>query len=108
MDIAIALAVGLIIGAGGVWFVREREMWYLRKEASGATDRLVHAWRDDPNVVIPPRETEQVVLEALPPDLKREVDQWEDPVVRAETEATIRSLMGQGLGQAAILKTFER
>lgn len=93
---------GLLLGAGGVWLLREREMRWLREELRIAQDRLLHAWRDD-RAVIPPRPIDVVPEEPLPPELQAAVEEWESAESRATQTARFRAALAQGRGVPAIL-----
>lgn len=103
----VALAVGLLLGALGVWLLREREMRYLREELKIAQDRLLHAWRDE-KAIIPPRPTVIEPPKPLPPELMEMVAEWESPEAQATQEAKLRSLyFERGWGVQAILRAAE-
>lgn len=100
------MALGVIVGGGGVWLVQRPHWRYLRDELTTAQDRLYHAWRDE-RAVIPAREmvqpTKQVTVEALPPVLLNAVLDYESPEGRRAVEETMRQRLKQGWGADRIL-----
>lgn len=86
-----------------------REQLKIAREAEAvATDRLVHAWREDKSITIPPRPAEPVPPpDPLPSDLQAEVDQWESPESRLIVEQKIRVMLARGLAPPAILLALD-
>ena len=101
----LALLVGLVLGAAGVWWLQRAELAFLRRELREATDRLLGAWQA--GATIPPRPIEAVPLPPLDPVLREAVEQWEDPESRAAEEQRVRTWLAAGWGPLRILKELE-
>lgn len=106
MTYAATLAVGLVLGVLGTWWVVREEIRYLRRELTTATDRLIHA-RLERGAEVPPRPIETPPPPPLPPELQEIVNQWESPESRMNEEIRIRGLMERGYSTLAILKHYE-
>lgn len=105
--LTVALLAGLILGAGGCWFLQRAELVYLRKELAIAQDRLLHAWRDE-KAVIPARPSEPTKMLPLPKELQEAVDEWDDPETKAAIASKLREAhFDRGLGILAALKELE-
>lgn len=107
MTPALCLLVGLLLGASGCWWLQRAEIRYLRDELRIASDRLLHAWRDD-KAVIPPRPVPVEPPKPLPPELADMVAEWESPEAQAAMETKLRGLyFDRGWGVQAILRQAE-
>lgn len=114
MNLAVAFVLGLAAGAVACWWLQrpvvahlKDELHWARQEIATATDRLLHAWRED-KAVIPPRPPEPVPPpEPLPRELQAEVDQWESPESRAVLEQKIRAMLARGMQPAGILLALD-
>lgn len=103
MDLVISLLVGLLLGAGGTWWLREREMGWLRKELTLATDRLAHA-HIDKGALIPPRPVEVKPVEPLPTEIQELVNEWESLETRERMAAKYRAQLDEGRSIMSILR----
>lgn len=105
--LVIVFTAGLLLGGAAVWWLQRQELTYLRKENQVATDRLLHAWREE-KAVIPPRPQEVRAVPKLPSELQATVDEWETEESRAVMEQRIRHLhFDRGMGVMAVLKQLE-
>lgn len=107
-ELAYAIIVGIIgylLGSlqhRGTLKVLREQVQYFRHESTEATERLIHAWKDDAK--IPPRPiAPPPPLDPLPQPLLDELAQWEDAEHRATIEAAMRLGLARGKGIPAIL-----
>lgn len=102
----VGVAAGFVVcrqGFGQTVRVLSDHLKWAREQEAIATDRLVHAWRED-NATIAPRPPEPVPPpEPLPRVLQEEVDGWETPETRAVVEEKIRGMMRRGFNSTRIL-----
>lgn len=103
---ALWLLGGLALGAFGVWWLQRAELSTLRREKREAEDRLYYAFRDE-RIVPAPRDIAPVPVLPLSPTLQATVNDWESPEGRAVTEAKIRQMQADGLGEGAILRALD-
>jgi hypothetical protein len=106
----VALVIGLVVGGALAWLARgdtiarlERQVEWHREQEIVATDRLLHAWRED-KIVVPARPVEATPPpQPLPAALQEEVDQWENPETRAAIDEKIRGMLRRGWAPTRIL-----
>lgn len=103
---ALWLLIGLVLGAGSVWWLQRAELAALRKAREVAEDRLFYAWRDD-KIVPAPRTVEAVASEPLAKELMEAINDFESLEGRAAMESRIRFLQERGMNTVGILRELE-
>lgn len=98
MTQTLTLLAGLLIGAGGVWFLYRPQLQYLRDELATAQDRLLGAWKE--GAVIPTREqatpSQPTEVEPLPMEYLKLAADYESAEGQSEAEKFIRQKRAQG------------
>lgn len=102
MQLALTLLVGLLLGAGGVWWLltppHRKEVQYLRDELATAQDRLLGAWKE--GAVIPTREqvapVQPTEVEPLPMEFLKLATDYESAEGQSAAETFIRQKRAQG------------
>ncbi len=105
MELAISLAIGLIVGALATWLIQRDERRYLREELKVAHAQIAHAVMSE-GAQIPARYEEPEPVEPLDSEYQACITQWEDPENQAIEEAKIRSYIAEGYGKPAILRQY--
>lgn len=106
MDLAIAAAVGWVVGTLGCYLMHYQQMSYLRKELTGTHAQIAHAVLQE-GTFVPPLTEEIQPAKPLPPELQSVVDEWEDAESRAVEEGKIRRWLSEDWGVKAILRQYE-
>lgn len=101
---ALSLGVGVLLGAGGMWFALRPQIAYFRDEMVTAQDRLFAAWSE--GKVIPPREAVQDTPEEEPlPDWAYAVIGDYDSVPgKLAAEGYVRQKLKAGWAKVKILE----
>ncbi len=105
MELAAALAIGLIVGAAATWLLMREDLTYLRNELRVAHAQIAHAVMSE-GAQIPARLEEVEPLKPLSAELQACVDQWEGAENQATEEGKIRNWLGQGRDIRSILRQY--
>ncbi len=105
MELAAALAAGIIFGAIAAGMVHREELGYLRTELKVAHAQIAHAVIEE-KAQIPMRLEEAPEQKPLTKELQDCVDQWEGAESQAVEESRIRGYLHEGRGIDAIKRQY--
>ncbi len=105
MELAITLAVGLIVGAAATWLLMREDLTYLRDELRVAHAQIAHAVMSE-GAQIPARLEEVEPLKPLDSEYQACIQQWEGAENQVIEEAKIRNWIGQGWAKESILRQY--